>query len=396
MSEDGRLEALRAREWPTGQRINLNPGTLGAPSRRVREAIRAACDDEERHAWPLGMYAIGRQGLADARATAQRLWDGPPPAMTAGTTAIVNHLVLVFAARAAADGRPWRVLTSGHEHEGGISGFEAHPAFEVRYLHDDALHDLDRYADEVRAARPDVVFLSQVTWTDGRRVDIAPRMEVARRLAPGSWGIVDAAQVVGNGTPSMAGDIAVASAHKWLGGPSGAGFAWLGERARDELAWSWTGHALDPASPNGRFEAMGGQDFARYAGVHAALRLLEDAGPAATEARARRLARRLATGLEARFQERGIDHAWMDPARGAWVRGVPDTLEGVCAVRFDTWDPYPAYAELDRRGVHLKCIKGRTPTETTLNQWRLGTPWFTSDDAVDRALERVAEALRGA
>ena len=388
------LEALAHREWPTLRRVNLNPGTLGVPSRRVLAAMRAACDDDERHAWPLGMYALGRTELAAGRAAAQALWGGPPPALTSGTTAILNHLALVLAARGAAAGRSLRVLTSGHEHEGGISAFEAHPAFEVAYAPDEALGDPDRFGDAARACIPDMVLLSQATWTDGRRLDVEALFAAARRHAPDAWYVVDAAQVVGNGAPSFVGDVTVASAHKWLGGPTGTGFAWLGERARAELAWSWNGHALDPASPNARFEAMGGQDFARYAGVRAALELQAEAGVAATGARSAALARALAEGIHARLAARDIAHAFLDPQGNTWSRAVPAHLEGVCTVRFETWDPYPAYAALDARGVHLKCIKGVTRTGTLLQQWRLGVPWHTPEDALARALDTVDEVLR--
>jgi UDP-sulfoquinovose synthase len=397
VSEGARLDALAAREWPAAGagRVNLNPGTLGAPSLRVRAAMRAACEDEDRHAWPLGMYALGRSELAGARALAHALWGGPAPAVAGGTTALVNLLVLRLAAEAAAAGRPLRVLTTGHEHEGGISGFEAHPAFAVAYAPDAAMHDVERFADEARRMAPDVVFLSQVTWTDGRILDVAALLDVARAVAPEAWCIVDAAQVVGNGRPSFAGDLTVASAHKWLGGPAGTGFAWAGARAREALAWSWTGHALDPESPEARFEAMGGQDFARFAGVRSALALHAEAGVEAAVARSAERARTLALGLQACFARHGIAHAWMDPFTGAWGNEVPPRLAGVCAVQFAEWDPYPAYAALDARGVHLKCVKGRTPTGALLQQWRLGVPWHTPEEDLARALARVEDVLRG-
>ncbi len=394
LSHAADLDALAQREWPAGRRVNLNPGTLGVPSRRVLAALRAACDDDERQAWPLGMYALGRTELAAGRAAAQALWGGPAPALTGGTTAILNHLALVLAARAAAVGRPYRVLTSGHEHEGGISAFEAHPAFEVVYAPDEALGDADRFAEAARACIPDMVLLSQATWTDGRRLDLESLFAAARLHAPDAWYVVDAAQVLGNGVPSFAGDLTVASAHKWLGGPTGTGFAWLGERARADLAWSWNGHALDPSSPNARFEAMGGQDFARYAGVGAAVALLAEGGIEETAARSATLARTLAAGIHARLDAHGIAHAFLDPHTARWHREVPEHLAGVCAVRFDVWDPYPAYAALDARGVHLKCIKGVTRTGTLLQQWRLGVPWHTREEALTGALATLDEVLR--
>ncbi len=399
MSTEARLSTLARAEWPELRRVPLNPGTLGVPSLRVRQAMREACDADERFAWPLGSYASGREGLARARTLAGEVWGGPPVAIAGGTTSLVNHLVLSLSGhlrRERPAEAPYVVLTSGHEHEGGISGFEAHPDFRVVYAPDESLSDPQRFADVARAERPHVIFLSQCTWTDGRLLDTRALIQAARALHPEAWAIVDAAQVVGNGLPDLeGGDLTLASAHKWLCGPAGTGFAWVHARAREALAWSWTGHALDPESPLARFEAMGGQDFARLHGVAASIDLLKQAGREAAEARSAGLSRLLATGLHAELGACGIPHAFLDPFSGRWSEETPEKLAGIVTVRFPEWDPYPAYAALDARGVHLKCIKGRTPTGTVLQQWRLGVPWHTSEDQLGRALHTLREVLRG-
>ena len=388
---------LRAREFP-GWRYNFNPGTLGTTSRRVRAALVSFGEDDDRAAFPLGAYGAGREGLVRVRASARALWGEGDVAFGAGTTAQMNLLVHALARTLRIRGSARHVvLTTAHEHEGGVGGFEAHPDYAVRYCADAALSDPGRWADDVRAARPEVVLLSQITWTEGRILPLAEMVDAVRHHAPHAWVIVDAAQALGATRPALGlGDVTVASAHKWLCGPPGTGFTWVGARAREALGGvSWVGHPLDPESPLPQWEVAGGQDFARYAGLAAAMDLYGELGIEAARRHSAALAARFASGFDRLLGEAGVRRAWFDPESAAWGEAPTAVGAPTLAVRFDAFDPYPLYARLNAAGVHLKCVKGRTAVGGELNQLRIGLPWYETDERVDEALARVEGALNG-
>lgn len=392
-------KALREAEFP-GARFNFNPGTLGTVPRRARAAIQAFHDDGERRGYPLGQYTGGREALARARAAARALWGGPDVALGHGTTASVNLVILALARQLRERGRPpFKVLSTGHEHEGGLGGFEAHPDFAVHHVPDATLTDPAAFAATARALGAHVVFLSHVTWTEGRVVDVATLAEAARSTRPDVFVIVDAAQTLGVLPPPLeVGDLTVASGHKWLHGPGGTGFTWVTQRARERLGGvQWVGHALDPESPLGRWEPAGGQDFARWAGLASALDLYAEVGPGAARARSAMLAARWISGLHDILRRGGVDHQFFDPSVSAWVDGpVPaDHLFGMAVVRFRHHDPYPAYSRANTAGLHLKCVKGTSPNGVVWNQLRAGLPWFETPGRMDVALALFEMALGG-
>lgn len=388
-----RLARLAAEEFPPepGGRINLNPGTMARPSRRALAAI-AAYPEDGRCSWPLGQYGAGREAIQAARRRAAALW-GATPAITAGTTQTVNLILLNLLIQR---GRPCRVLTTGHEHEGGIAGFERHPGWSVSYLPDDALTDPALAGEIARRERPDLLFLSHITWTDGRLLPVEEiRMAVAE-ACPEAWALLDAAQSVGLASlpPGFAErwELTVASAHKWLAAPSGLGLLWRGARARAAGPLCWGGHPLDPEAAEGGDEQAGGQDFSRLCGLAAALDLYAEAGIAAAQAESARKADRLAEGIHAILGGAGRGHAFAVPDQpGAWS-GAPVPMAGICTVRLEE-DPYPLYRALEEARVHVKCVKGRTPTGVELRQLRLGVPWYTTDAEIGEALERLARCV---
>ncbi len=351
-ADDAGWEALRA-AWFPGDRVNLNPGTLGTPSVPVRAALDAF--RARTAGYPLDAYVQGRVALRAARARAVALWGGEP-AICGGTTQTMNLLGLLLprvVARA-----PVRVWTTGHEHHGGVGGFEHDPAYVVTYLRADMRDDEVR--DRLRAAPPDVLFVSQRAWTDGAALPVAAYVAAARDEAPGCLRIVDAAQSVGLEAPALGdADVVVASAHKWLHGPPGTGFAWVSARAREQIgALHRAGEPLDPDAALAGWEVAGGQDFALYAGVEAALALYAAVGPDRARARSEALAAFLA-----------------DRLREALPGAAVDTVSAVVRLR-PNGDPYPLYSALNARGVHTKCVKVTPPESAPLALLRLGVPWF--------------------
>jgi UDP-sulfoquinovose synthase len=385
---DDPWEALRRREFP-GARINLNAGTLGTAARSVRAAQREFWRGGLR-AWPLGQYQRARVEVRRVRELAGELWGPAAVAVTGGTSEAMTRVTLALRARLGAG--PVRVLTSGHEHAGGLQGLLRLAGWEVLYLPDHALADPGVVAEEVARLRPQVLLLSQRTYTTGQEVPVERHIAAARGHEPGLWTVVDAAQALGLVAPALVGaDVVVGSGHKWLFGPPGSGLMWLSERARGELAAGAAGEALDPEAPCAAFERAGGHDFSVHAGLAAALELHARLGPAAVLARSRALAGAFAAALHAGLRERAIDHVFF--ARGEARREPPSDLVGAVHVHFPALDPYPAYAALDARGIHLKCIKGTRPGGLRLAVLRACLPCYESPARLHTAVTRIVEAL---
>ncbi len=373
-------EALRVAGFPS-ERINLNPGTLGTPSAAVRRAMQQF-QAEEDGAWPLGQYVRGRDALRRARARATALW-GHAPAICAGTTQTMNLLTLalpgLLQGSPAREG-PIRVLTTAQEHHGGVSGFEHHPAYRTVYLAEHELTDDAAFRARVRRESPAVALLSQRTWTDGRALDVARMCASLREEAPDCVRIVDAAQAVGIVAPALGiAEIVVASAHKWLNGPPGTGFVWMSPEAHARFGrLHHVGEPLDPEGPCPGLEMAGGQDFAVYAGLDAALELYAQIGLEAVLTRSCALAALLVEQLAAVLPGVAVDAA-----------------DAVVRVRFpEGRDPYPLYAGLNARGVHTKCVKETLADGTRLNLLRLGVPWYESPARLAR-VSGLVSALVG-
>lgn len=387
-------ESLRAREFP-GAHLNLNVGTLGSPARSVCAAQRAFWRGGLR-AWPLGQYQRGRAELRRVRVLAEALWGPAIVAVTGGTSEVMTRITLALQARLGP--RPLRVLTSGHEHAGGLRGFLSLPGCEVHYLPDHALAEPLAVAERVAELRPQVLFLSQITYTTGQQVPVGEHIAAARAVDPGLWTIVDAAQALGLVPPALGGaDVVVASGHKWLFGPVGCGLVWLSARACVELAPGAAGEALDPEAPGAPFERSGGHDFSVYAGLAAAL-LLHAELREELLARSRVLAADFAAQLHVALRARAIAHNFIDPSTGVWLDDPPaaERLLGAVHVHFPALDPYPAYAALDARGIHLKCIKGTRPTGMRLALLRVCLPCYEAPERLRRAIDRITAALGGA
>lgn len=366
-------EALRHALFP-GDRLNLNPGTLGTPSTPVRRAI---ADFQENNAgYPLGQYIAGRQALRAARARAAELW-GDTPAVVGSTTHTMNLLTLLLPRVLGSS--HIRVLTTLHEHHGGAGGFEHDPAYDVRFFSTEELADPERARARILAERPAVLLVSQRAWTDGARLPVDTLVPTAREALPDCVIVVDAAQSLGLEPPALLGlpddkgpDLVVASAHKWLFGPPGAGFVWVRPAVRDRLHPWRAGEPLDPDSPLSPWEAAGGQDFGVYAGVHAALDLYACVGPERVRERSGQLAAWLATALGEVLPDAGVD-----------------AVGGVVRVR-TARDPYPLYAALNERGIHTKCVKMQVGADQ-LALLRVGVPWYETTLRLSRFVATAKE-----
>lgn len=390
--DEAQLAALRQQLYPS-EGLNLNPGMLGTPALPVLDALRAG-PAGMRFDFPLSVYGAGRDALEAARRVAVQCWPTfSAPAFPGGTTASMNlltHALVPTFQQRGHTGR-LRVLTSQHEHEGALGGFLHHPAYDVCFLPDDVLLDPPRLAFWIEREKPQLLLLSQVTYTEARRLPVEALFNVASAF-PDVWRVLDAAQSVGWEPPAAElADLTVASAHKWLGGPHGTGLMWLSPRALEQLApFSWL------AGDEGRitraaFEPAGGQTFMLWEALRRALELYH---ALESDAVARRGAALCALFLDA--LEDSLDAPLESRVKllGADPRQPSDPVMPMLSLELLHTDAYPIYARLNDEGIFLKCIKTTLPLGRTLNVLRLGMLWYQSSTAARHAGQRLGALLR--
>lgn len=386
-------DRLRVRQFP-GNRINLDPGSIGTPSQAVRAAIQGFWGDEL-FAYPEGQVQRGRAERRRARALAAALWGGEAPALTAGASEALRAIAHALRERLGGS-EPAVVLTSGHEHPGALAAFER--GFRLVRLPDAALRDPAAAATIAASQRPAILLLSQVTCTMGHVIAVREISAAVRAVAPDVFTIVDAAQAVGLVPPALAGaDLVVASGHKWLFGPPGVGLAWASARARAELP------GLDAGAEAGEegcgcpgLERRGAHDFSLYAGLAAALDLHAAIGPVALR-RSRALAVFIARELHERLVAARVAHHFFDPTTGEEREAPPaaDALLGTVSVGLVGVDVEQVCASLHRAGIHLRPIHERGPGPRRGPLLRIGAPCYESTARARRAVDALVAALPG-
>ena len=220
-------EAMRSEYFDT-TRINLNPGTMGTPSRPVRIA-KSLHDDVELDAFPLDQYEAAHEGLRRSVALCNLLWPTPDHRLviTSGTTHTMSALLQPLVASLDAAPDDIRVLTTLHESSHGVPELENN-AFQLRYLEDDILGDLDELEGIATDFQPDIFFLSQVLYDTGEVLPVEAMTTAVKKANPEALVIVDVSQSIGlYPLPFHGADALVGSAHKWLFGPKGLGFLWV-------------------------------------------------------------------------------------------------------------------------------------------------------------------------
>ncbi|WP_339675267.1 aminotransferase class V-fold PLP-dependent enzyme [uncultured Zhongshania sp.] len=382
LEDDLVWENFRAVHFPY-RNINLNPGTLGSPSQDVLDSI-THFQSADVMAYPLLQYGNGRNALYRAVDLARELWPSPEHRMhiTGSASQCSNLLALSFARRAAALGRPIKVLATAHEHIGGLGAFESLPEFAVQYLPTEALQCKQSFSDFIDEFQPDICFFSHIAYDSGQVFPIEDWAKISKQKCPDCDFIADVSQSLGLLSPPFSGvDIVFGSCHKWLFGPRGTGLMWTTADFQKRLGGLYfAGDPLlsDPAAAG--FSPAGGQDFAALAGVATALQLHQQVGRTRTRQRSRHLASKFRKGVHAELESRQIDHSFLSTGDG--VIGE----SGVLTVQFEQYDPYPLYQAMNERGVHCKCIKDLSKSGQPRQLLRFGVPYYETEARLEKAL----------
>ena len=378
--DPGKLEAVRSALPALSAGIYLNTGSVGPLPAETAAAMAeiAAWERDVGRAHPdafddlLGRMAEARAGVAAVLGT-----DVGAVALTHSTTDAMNAGTLA----AAGGGRGGRVVTSRHEHLGGLGPLLAmrdRGMTEVEIVDAGADGDDDRTLaafDAAITAETRLVSVSHVAWTTGAVLPIAGIAALTH--ARGARLIVDGAQAAG-AIPfrfdELGADFYAVPAQKWLLGPEGMGALVVRPALIEGLTPGLGGFfGFERASGDGtadwwrdarRFESSGYHrpsvvGMARSIGwlsMYVGLDYVLGRGPAMARLTARRLA--------------AID--------GVTVLTPIERMATLVTFRIAGWSSAAALAELGARVFAI------ARTIVSLDALRVSVGFYTSEEEIER------------
>ncbi|MCH7530610.1 MAG: aminotransferase class V-fold PLP-dependent enzyme [Gemmatimonadetes bacterium] len=279
------------------------------------------------------------------------------------------------------------VLTTDHEHIGGLEPWKLVTARQGLSLHVVSLPVPARSADDLLRAvwsgvtdRTRVMSVSHLTFTTGT---ILPIRELANRCAErGIVLVVDGAHPPGMiqlDLAALGGDFYASSPHKWLLAPQGTGLLYLSEGWRERLWPTLASGGWDDLSLGAhRFNHMGTMDESRLAGLLAASEFFLAIGMDRVEARVRYLQGLLQDGLASIA---GV--ALATPADNSMRAAIVSfRMEGVESLALQ--------GHLSR----TEQIRTRVIGEYDYGWMRLSTHIYNGPDDIERTLELLSDVAR--
>jgi UDP-sulfoquinovose synthase len=379
-------EAYRVKYFPS-HNINLNPGTLGTLSVPVKNARSEKSNGAE--SFPLAAYEQGRKNMERIRQLCKELWPAPgfEVSVTNSVSQTANLLSLAMLRVFQKESNPpYNIVTTTHEHIGGIGCFQNLPEFEVHYLTDDILADEKKLARKLTTIQPQIAFFSHVYYDTGNKMPINNLKAMVRKHASECKIIIDAAQSIGlYELPFDDADVVLTSTHKWLFGPHGGGLMWVRHSFKNWLEnMNWGGNGLTKDASNDAFGIPGGQDFMRYAAIAEALQLYRQAGKNTVSERSSYLAQYFYKHLHDILEAHELKFSFLNNC----------LYSPVITPSFTDYDPYPLYQRLNQQHIHVKCIKNHEIDEQSVHILRFGIPYFETISRLDTALGQIEHYLK--
>jgi len=324
----------------------FNHAGLSRPGPPVAERMQAAEEEYREQLFSEAGVEMYYATMHECRSAVADLLGLSGPAgvsLLANATTAIQILLSALGASLAPGAT---ILTSDQEHPCVVRPLNMLAARGVEIITiaaSSAAEMLARIEEQVRAQRPALVILSQVSYKNGR---IHPVAEVGAILARDAIPyIVDGAQAVGHiavDVPVMRPWAYVFSGHKWIGGPWGTGGLWTSEEfaTHNHFTLSNWADAHDPPA-GGRYEG-GTMNYALLAGLAEACRQAR-----ATLARRMRGLSRTQTAIRRR-----LDGIYPD-ADATWQDGhAPGIIAYLMRSELDSWTL--AARMLRNHGVAIK------------------------------------------
>lgn len=366
---------VRAAFFIPEDRIYLNVGTLGPQpdtvvaavaehTRRVAATFPPRMDWDALKAQVAGLLGGDPEGYVFPRNTTEAM------------SFVANGLDL---------GRGDEILTTGHEHIGGVSCWEMIAErrranlirVEVPQRPTDREDWVRLFANRI-TSRTRVISVSHVTFTNGTVLPVRDLAATAR--AQGITMVVDGAHPPGLMPVDMehiGADFYASSPHKWLLAPQGTGLLYIAPEWRERLWPSVASGGWDDLTLGAhRLNHLGTMDESRLAGLSAAIRFHQVLGTATVAGRIRELRRRL---LQHLLEIPGVQ--LKSPLGDPFAAGmVSFTKEGEPAL------------DLQRRLAEEARIRTRVISEYGFGWMRISPHVYNSEAEIDRLAELVAVA----
>jgi selenocysteine lyase/cysteine desulfurase len=403
-------------DWPSVAREFLideglayfNAGTYGPSTREVQ-----AVEPREREAMSRDWMSyfvthhLGRAMPAQVDRFARFM--GAPSdgvALLSGTTEAMNVVAGGLDLREGDE-----IVTTTHEHQAGIYPWLMAARRRRCVVQQVPMRCPQRSQADIVARfeaaitpRTRVLSFCHIHYTDGAVLPVRELCDLARRR--GILSVVDGAQAVGMidvDIASLGCDVYATSLHKWLAAPYGTGLLWIRRDVQDRIwpsvvegfdGWDTVDRYGDvPAAPGRDFVGQWPAAMQKYAwgalyfapliwAAVGAVDFQERLGKAAVEARARSLAGRLRTGLEAIPRIEVLTPA--DPAMSA----------AIVAFRGGGLVPRAFASELRRD--HRIVVRTVSHAHIGLEACRVCTHIWNSEEQVDLLLDLVRRKVAGA
>jgi len=385
MPDPEKLTAVREALPALSAGIYLNTGSVGPMPAETAAAMAeiAAYERDLGRAHPdYFLESLARMDEARAGVAALLGTDVGAVGLTHSTTDAMNAATLLPDWRAGG-----RVVTSAHEHQGGVGPLYAvrdRNGVELVFVDAGDDGDDDRTIAAFDAAITPgtrLVSISHVLWTTGAVMPVARIAEIAHDR--GAIVVVDGAQAAGAipcRVEDLGADLYAISAQKWLLGPEGMGAIVASRSAIDAFTPAFGGYysfehadsAGDAAWwPTGRRFEASGYHRPSIVGMARSIGWLS-----------------MYVGLDF-VHRRGTTLAAASAARLASIPGVSVltptyAMATLVTFRIAGW---PAQAALDELGSRVFAI---ARTVTSLDALRISVGFFNSEDELERLAEAVA------
>jgi UDP-sulfoquinovose synthase len=381
-------EAFREMNFGT-KRINLNPGTLGTTSTAVKNVRQNISVTQDLDGNPLGMYEHGRKCLSEIKTLCNEIWPsrGYELVVASGTSQTINLLALSMLRSFNRERKtPYRVVTTKHEHPGGIGVFEHLPEYEVHYIDDEILQDEAELRSVISGIQPDVAFISQVYYASGNFSPYETWCHIIREVTPGCKLILDSTQAVGlYDLPFGTADVVIGSLHKWLFGPHGSGVTWMKQEFREWIkGLFWNGMGLSNEPDQANLTLQGGQDFVMYSEILEALKLYRKVGKDVVLKRSAYLSDIFCEKLQQLLAKFEVRHKILNASGSA----------PLLSVAFNDYHPFDLYTELNEKGVHCKCIIDYKKGGNSYHILRFGLPYYETVDRLETVIATIEAVLQ--